>query len=226
MKVSRLMKLVSPLLLLACLLPGFSFAEEAYWKEHGVDIKELSPGQLAAIEETINAIGGMKANDVAIPKGVYHRLSAFRRLFGFDFDGEKLKGWLLGRIKSITPENGWTIAVNGNQGHFYIGGRFFEKSGFLERAYCLIHEARHSDGNGYRHIACPGNYKYVSAGNPDLDLTEVSACDGVADGAYAFQAAFLFELYARNMVNQEQAGLVYNNSVARIIRLDAKKPKD
>lgn len=218
--------MVWSLIMLVCLLPGFSFAEEAYWKEYGVDIKELSTERLAAIEETINTIGGMKANDVAIPKGVYHRLSAFRRLFGFDFDGEKLKGWLLGRIKSIAAENSWTIAVNGNQGHFYIGDRFFEKSGFLERAYCLIHEARHSDGNGYRHIACPGNYKYVSAGSPELDLTEVPACDGVADGAYAFQAAFLFELYARNMANQEQAGLAYNNSVARITRFDAKNPRE
>lgn len=220
------MKVVAPLIMLCCLLPGFSFAEEAYWKEYGVDIKELSAERLAAIEETINAIGGMKANDVAIPKGVYHRLSAFRRLYGFDFDGEKLKGWLLGRIKSIAAENSWTIAVNGNQGYFYIGDRFFEKSGFLERAYCLIHEARHSDGDGYRHIACPGNHKDVSAGSPELDLTEVPACDAVADGAYAFQAAFLFELYARNLVDQEQAGLAYNNSVARIIRSGAKKPKE
>lgn len=216
------MKLLLSLLLLAC-LPYSSFAEEAYWKEHGIDITGLSMEQLAAVEKTVNAIGGMKVNDVAIPKGIYYRLSSFRRLYGFDLDGEKLKGWLLGRIRSISPQNSWTIAVNGNLGHFYIGSRFFEKSGFLERAYCLIHEARHSDGDGYPHIPCPGNYKYVSAGSPEIDLTEHAACDGVKDGAYAFQAAFLFELYARKMVDPEQAGLIYNSSASRIIPPGAKK---
>ncbi len=219
------MKLLLPLLMLALLSPCSSFGEEAYWKEHGIDIAGLSTEQLAAVEETVNAIGALKVKDVAIPKGIYYRLSSFRRLYGFDFDGEKLKGWLLGRVKSIAPQNGWTIAVNNNQGHFYIGDRFFTKSGFLERAYCLIHEARHSDGDGYPHIRCPGNCKYVSAGSPDIDLTEVPACDGGKDGAYAFQAAFLFELYARNMVDPEAAGLIYNSSMSRIIRLEGKTVK-
>lgn len=220
------MKIFWSIILLACLSPGFSAAEEPYWKEQGVDVAGLSPAQRAAIEETINAIGAMKADAVAIPTAAYYRLATFRRLYGFDFDGEKLKAWLLLRIKSITAENSWTIAVNGNQGHFYIGDRFFDTSGFLERAYCLIHEARHGDGDGYRHVDCPANYKYVSAGSPGIDLAEIPACDAVADGAYAFQAAFLFELYARNMVNQEQAGLVYNSTIARILPSSAKKNKE
>ncbi|MBI3794418.1 MAG: hypothetical protein HY280_06775 [Nitrospinae bacterium] len=184
---------------------------------HGIETEGLSAPEVALLVETLDEIGKLEAKNVVINPDVYYRLSGFKRLFGFSFDGKKLEEWILRRIKSVSRENTWTIAVNRNAGHFLIGDRFFDKSDFLERAYLLVHEARHSDGDGYRHVRCPEGHKFVSAGQPEMDLTKVKACDDTPDGAYGFHAAFLFELYARGLVDPERAGLLYNNAAARII---------
>jgi hypothetical protein len=212
-----MMKKTAILLLVLLSFAPASFAEEGLLAKHGIKSENLDPAQEAFFEETINEIGRIQAKEITINPYVYYRLSTFRKLFGFQFDGEKLKEWVLHRIKSVTRQNTWTIAVNKNLGHLLLGDRFFEKSPFLERAYLLVHEARHSDGDGYRHVACPPDFKYVSAGSPDIDLTREGACDDAPDGAYGFQAAFLFELYARGIVDQQEAGLQYNSCTTRII---------
>ncbi len=207
--------LLVPLLLV--LLCDASFAEEKHWTDHGIPKFGMTPAQESVFEETISAIGMLEPKKVAIGAPVYFRLSRFGRLFGFSFDGQKLQDWLLHRMKTVTHANTWTIATNDNGGDFSLGDRFFEKSDFLERAYALIHEARHSDGGGHPHVRCPSDFKQVSAGTPEIDVTAAAACDDEPDGAYAFQSAFLFELYARDMVDQQEAGLLYNSSVARIL---------
>ncbi len=192
-------------------------AEEKMWREHNIAADSLSADERALLEETVRRIGSLPQGEVTMNPSAYYRLSRFKRLFGFRFDGERLKGWLLARMKSVVYGEGWTIAENDHQGNFRLGDRFFKKSDFLERAYCLIHEARHTDGDGFRHVPCPKDHRYVSAGAPGMDLTQNLACDAMEDGAYAFQAAFLFELYARGFEGGERAGLLYNSSLTRIV---------
>ena len=57
----------------------------------------------------------------------------------------------------------------------------------------------------------------TSSRQPDLDLEKVPACDNRPDGAYAFQAAFLFELFAFGLHEQNEVGLLYNSSISRVI---------
>lgn len=212
----KLPRVFAPLVL-TLLLAIPAHAEKGIWGERAIAVDSLSADERALLEETVNRIGSLPKGEATMNQSAYYRLSRFKRLFGFPFDGERLKGWLLARMKSVTRANGWTIAENDHRGNFRLGDRFFEKSDFLERAYCLIHEARHSDGGGYRHATCPKDYRYVSAGAPEVDLTQNPACDAVEDGAYAFQSAFLFELYARGLEGGERAGLLYNSSLARIV---------
>jgi hypothetical protein len=211
------MKKLVVILFFIVMTEGVGFAEEPYWAEHGIKLDGLTPAQTTVLEETINSIGNLPPKKVAINTAIYIRLSRFQRLYGFSFEGKTIKNWILRRVKSITHQNTWTVAVNDSQGDFKIGDRFFEKADFMERAYTLIHEARHSDGDGYSHVRCPESFRYVSAGSPDIDLIAVEACDDRGDGAYGFQSAFLFELYARDIANQQEAGLLYNGSVARIV---------
>lgn len=204
-------------LLISFLAAHHALAIEPYWKEYGIELKKLSPQELSLLEKTVNFMGAIKLDKLKVEESLYFRYTKFRELFGFNPNGEQLKVWLLTRIKSVTREESWTIALNRNKGHFILGKRFFRKSDMLERAYCLIHEARHSDGKGYLHVKCPAGYPFISAGTPEIDLQKVPACDNVTNGAYAFQAAFLYELFAYGIFEQEKVGLVYNSSIARIL---------
>ena len=163
------MRLLAMVVYISLAFIAESFSEDALLAAHGIKTRDLSQAQESVLVGTINDIGKMTPQSVAINGSVYKRLASFRRLFGFKFDGEKLRDWLLRRIKSVARENTWTIAVNENGGSFLLGDRFFEKSDFLERAYCLVHEARHSDGDGYPHVRCPDDFKYISAGAPGID---------------------------------------------------------
>lgn len=196
--------------------PAYAFSEEPYWKEYGIELRGFSTRQLGKLEETVNFLREMETQQLTIKKNLYRRYSKFEKLFGFKFSGQELSRWLLKRIKSVSYEDGWTSARNLNMGNFLLGDRFFNESNMLERLYGLIHEARHSDGDGYKHVKCPEGYDYLSAGTPSIDLQKVKACDEMEDGAYGFQAAFLYELYAMGILAQREAGLVYNSSVARI----------
>lgn len=220
MKLSfaKMVKQISLFLLAAvCFFPAYAYSDEPYWKEYGIELYRLSTRQLGKLEETVNFLREMKTHQPTMKQNLYNRYSKFEKLFGFKFSGPELSRWLLKRIKSVSYEDGWTSAQNLNMGNFHLGERFFNESNMLERLYGLIHEARHSDGNGFKHVKCPKGYDYLSAGSPNIDLQRVKACDEIENGAYGFQSAFLYELYARGILDQREAGLVYNSSVARII---------
>ncbi len=181
-------------------ISGFSEEQSQVIKKTFLQLKSLAPGRLKIKKET------------------YKRLSRFDSLFGFPFGGEQLNNWVSQKIKTLSYGNTWTVAINQNQETLVIGDQFFTQLTDLERLYLLIHEARHSDGDGFKHIKCPNGFPFVSSGQPEMDLENIFACDAVKDGAYAFQSAFLFELFAYGLFEQREVGLVYNSSVSRIIK--------
>jgi hypothetical protein len=205
------------LLLLVTLDVETVLARESYWGEHHIELSGLTEKQVLGLESTLNQLSSLEPGELKINKNLYGRLSRFKELFGFPFNGKDLSRWLLTRIRSISYQNTWTIAVNQNQGSFMVGDFFFTKTTPLERFYTLIHEARHSDDDGYKHIRCPDGFKYISSRQPEMDLEKEAACDPNDQGAYSFQAAFLFELFAYGLLDQGEAGLLYNSSISRVV---------
>jgi hypothetical protein len=206
------------LLLLFSFIPKTGSAKEAYWEKYHIDVSGLKDEQVQVLETTIDQLRTLKSSGLKINKKVYRRLSRFKELFEFPFGGQELSRWLLTRMKSISYRNTWTAAVNENMGDFVLGDFFFKKMTTIERFYSLIHEARHSDGDGYPHIKCPKGFKYISSRQPNMDLESEPTCDNNDKGAYAFQAAFLFELFAYGLFDQEKMGLLYNSSISRLVR--------
>jgi hypothetical protein len=192
-------------------------AREPYWEKYQIELSGLSEAQVLILESTINQLRSLESAELKINKKTYDRLSRFKDLFGFPFNGPDLSNWLLSRIHSISYHNPWTIAVNQNKGEFFVGDVFFTKTSPLERLYTLIHEARHSDDNGYEHVKCPKGFKFISSRQPEMDLENVPACDTTNRGAYSFQAAFLFELFAYGLLDQGEVGLLYNSSISRVV---------
>lgn len=204
------------MILLSILNPAFTLAKEPYWEEHGIELSGLTEEQLRILESTIDQLKALESGELKIDKKVYRRLSRFSEMFGVPFRGKEVVDWILARIRRISYHNSPTAAQNQNRGSFVVGEIFFTKINTLERLYLLIHEARHSDGDGHDHIKCPKDFKFISAAQPDMDLEREASCDPGRDGAYAFQAAFLFELYAYGLINQKEAGLLYNSSISRV----------
>jgi hypothetical protein len=192
-------------------------AKEPYWEEYHIELSGLRDEQLLVLESTINQLRTLEPGEWRINKKVYHRLSRFQDLFGVSFNGKNLSHWLLSRIRKIAYHNTWTAAANQNGGEFILGDEFFTRLSMLERLYLLIHEARHSDDQGYPHVKCPKGFKFISAGQPEMDLEHALACDNTEKGAYAYQAAFLFELLAYGIFDQREVGLLYNSSISRVL---------
>ncbi|MFQ5589393.1 MAG: hypothetical protein ACE5F7_11215, partial [Nitrospiria bacterium] len=186
--------------------------------QYQIEISGFTEAQQASIEKTFAQLRALKPGDLKIHKNIYKRLSRFEALFGFSLNGEQLSAWVLSRMKRLVYGSPWTVAVNQNKGVFVLGGQFFEGLSDLERLYLLIHEARHSDGNGFRHVKCPKGFRFVSSGQPGMDLERTFACDQMDDGAYAFQSAFLFEVLAYGLFDQREAALLYNSSISRMIK--------
>jgi hypothetical protein len=192
-------------------------AREPYWVKYHIALTGLSGEQIFTLESTINQLRSLEPGDLKINNKLYRRLSRFKDLYGFPFNGPDLSHWLLTRIHSISYHNPWTVAVNQNKGDFFIGDVFFTKTSPLERLYALIHEARHSDDNGYEHVKCPKGFNFISSRQPEMDLEKEPACDDTDQGAYSFQAAFLFELFAYGLFDQGEDGLLYNSSISRVV---------
>lgn len=217
------MKRRPPLIAAACLAvllaPAVQVAsaKEAYWEEYQVELSELTAEQSTILESTLNHLMALEPGELKISKKMYRRLSRFEKLFGMPFKGRDLAHWLLSRIRKLSYRNTWTTALNQNQGTFFLGDAFFEEISVLERLYLLIHEARHSDNDGYKHIKCPKGFPYISARQPDIDLENEPTCDDNDHGAYAFQAAFLFELFSYGIFDQNEVGLLYNSSISRVV---------
>ncbi|HIL33980.1 MAG TPA: hypothetical protein EYG28_01030 [Nitrospiria bacterium] len=203
-------------LLLACVRTSYS--RDIHFGKKMVNVSGLSDVDLHKLKETIEHLRTLQPDKMEINEEVYKRLSHFEERFGFPFNGEKLVHWLLSRVQTFSYRNTWTVAINQNKGTFFLGDAFFNDLSELERLYLLIHEARHSDSGGYKHIKCPEGFVFISAGQPKKDLQEELACDESGDGAYAFQSAFLFELFAFGLFDKREVGLLYNSSISRVIR--------
>jgi len=203
-------------ILIFLLTAGLAQAKEDYWDQYKIDPSDLSTEQLIIIEETLNQLRLLKSGDLKINKKVYRRLSRFNEFFGGSFNGETLLHWLLTRIKGLSYHNGKKAAINQNRGNIHVGNPFFQELSVLERLYLLIHEARHSDDKGYKHIRCPKGFRFISASQPTMDLEKEQACDDEINGAYGYQAAFLFELFAFGIFDQQEVGLLYNSSISRV----------
>jgi len=188
------------------------------FETHQLEISGFSEKQQQTLETTFKQLKSLKPGPLQISEASYRRLSRFEGLFGFPFDGTGLSDWVLHRITDISYGNPWTVAVNQNKGTLIVGDLFFNRLNDLERLYLLVHEARHSDAHGFKHSKCPKGFPSVSAGQPEQDLQGTFACDAVPNGAYAYQSAFLFEIFAYGLFDQREAGLLYNSSISRIIQ--------
>jgi len=182
-----------------------------------IPLKGFSDSQKLVIEETFNEIYLIKTGKLAIPAGIYKKHSRFKSLFGFKLDGALLVEWLYKRIETLEFRNSMFDAVNNGDGTVYIGNSFFSSTP-VERIYILVHEARHSDGDSFPHIKCPPDHPYVLPDRTGFDLANKPACDDQSNGAYGYQAALLFELYAFGLYQQTVTGKLYNSTVTRIIR--------
>lgn len=194
-----------------------ALAKEPYWEVYHIELSGLRAEQVQVLESSISQLKELEPKELKINKKVYRRLSRFKELFGFSFGGKDLSRWLLTRIKSVSYHNTWTAAVNQDQGDIILGDFFFTKMNTVERLYSLIHEARHSDDDGYPHVKCPKGFKYISSRQPEMDLEKEPTCDDNDKGAYAFQAAFLFEMFAYGIFDQKETGLLYNSSISRLV---------
>jgi hypothetical protein len=180
-----------------------------------IDLTGLTPAQTDAVREALDGIEALRAVEPRIDRPTYARLSRFEAAFGFPFDGPALARWLRRHVRRVETGAAWTAAVAEGGGVVRLHPTMLERP-LLDRMYVLVHEARHLAG-GPGHVDCPADLPFVSAAQPDQPLAGAPGCDRGADGAYGFQAAFLFELYARGLVDPERAGLVYNSTMARIL---------
>ena len=168
------------------------------------------------MDETLALLAGLTPRALTVPRELYTRRTRFERLFGFALDGPRLCDWVRARVERLrviegTPAAVWSAREVG------LGADFFAAPA-TERVYALVHEARHADGPS--HVRCPDAYPFVSARQPGVVLAASEACDATADGAYGFQAALLFEVYAHGLLDPVQAGLTYNSTLVRMLNGD------
>ncbi len=181
----------------------------------GIEAHGFSPKQIKTLQGVLTEIQNFKKRKLKIARSVYEQNSTYKALFGFEFNGPQTVKWLQKRIDKFTYYDAPTVAANQGRGQVQIGRQFFA-SNKVEQMYMLIHEARHSDGD-YSHVNCPAGFGYISASQPEVNLQRQPGCDNKSDGAYAYQAAFLFELYAYGYFDQEKLGLLYNSVIARVL---------
>lgn len=193
------------------------WGSEINWAEHKIELSGFSEEQHQVLENTFDQIRAIRPGELKIDRGMYRHLSRFEELFGQPLNGEDLVDWVLSRFRKIAYGNNREAAINQNKGELWVGDLFFEGITPLERLYLLVHEARHSDGDGYPHVRCPKGFRFVSAGQPLIKLERELACDKTDKGAYAYQAAILFELFAYGIFDQKEVGLLYNSTVARVL---------
>jgi hypothetical protein len=186
-----------------------------------IELTGLAPAQAEAVREALDGIEALRAVEPRIDGATYARLSRFEALFGFPFDGAALARWIRRHVRRVESGDAWTAAVADGDGVLRMHPSLLERP-LLDRMYVLVHEARHLAG-GPGHVDCPADLPFVSAAQPDQPLAGAPGCDRGADGAYGFQAAFLFELYARGLVDPERAGLLYNSTIARILGTPAQR---
>ncbi len=155
-----------------------------------VEVVDPDPDRLRQLEETLGALEGLHASPPVISDEAYRAGSTFVSLYGFEFGGGGLARWWVARVGRLEFGEPWTVAVHDGDRKMTLHRDFFSLS-LVERLAVLVHEARHADPGGHRHVDCP----------PGFGLAGRPACDATPVGAYGFQAALLFELYARELLD-------------------------
>lgn len=163
-----------------------------------VDFVDLSPGQTAVLLETYRAIERLPETEEP----------TFRARFGFPLAGPLLMAWLQDRVDRVEHGSAWTVAVHGGDRTVVVTDAFFSRS-LVERMLVLVHEARHSEGDGFPHVRCPEDDPPVLAGK--------LACDDRADGSYAYQVALLRALAAAGVVEEGLAARLDRDLSYRIV---------
>jgi hypothetical protein len=170
-----------------------------------VEVIDPEPDHLRQLQETLRALEGLEARPPALPDEAYRAGTTFAPLFGFEFDGRALARWWASRVRRVALGDPWTVAVYDGDHQLTLRGDFFSLS-LVERLAVLVHEARHADPGAHRHVACP----------PGFGLSGRPACDDTPIGAYGFQAALLFELHARGLLDPAEAHREWRRARQRI----------
>lgn len=178
------------------------------------ELEGFTTEQREILETTFATIRDLEVEELAIDESEYGANTTFARTFGFALDGPALLAWWSRRVSRIRVDDAWTVAVYDGDHTIAVTPEFFGLDP-LERIYALVHEARHADGDGYRHDDCPP--MPASSRQPNVTLTGAPACDLRPDGAYAFQAALLFELYAYGLVDPAAARVAWASTKRRIM---------
>lgn len=197
------------LLLLLGLLGGCAHAQgHSSWGGHSVALIELSSDQRRIVEQTLEALGalatGTSTGATPAPPELRPPPIPFATLYGFEFSGPRLLEWWAHRICRLEAGDPWTVAVHDRPNGIIVGPAFFDLP-LVDRLAVLIHEARHADPGGYPHGPCPTS----------LTALGDDACDPTPIGAYAFQAAFLYELWTRGLLDPARALRGYREAQRR-----------
>lgn len=171
-----------------------------------IEVLDLELAERAVLRETLEAMEGLEARAIVIPEEDYRKESTFAATFGFPFSGQALLAWWSKRITRVARSDAWTVAVYAGGHELAVRHDFFELA-LLDRLAVLVHEGRHADGDGFRHADCPAGF----------GLSGKAACDAHPLGAYAHQAAFLFELYARGLIDGDRARRGWLDARQRIL---------
>ncbi|RME88572.1 MAG: hypothetical protein D6767_09915 [Candidatus Hydrogenedentota bacterium] len=206
------------LILIVLMNSLFAKASILQIKQFAIPVLGFTKAQEKDLKDVLLNINQYRKYRLRIPKNVYQHYSRFQELFGGDFKTFDLQKWVLKRIQEFRFRNDWAAALNAGNGTIYIGDEFFSVAQ-LEKIYLLVHEARHTDSPIYGHVQCPKNFPFISIGSPRANLSKLQVCDSYANGAYAYQAAFLYEVFARNAPGNDAAGYMYSSSIARVLPL-------
>lgn len=203
------------LTIVACAASKLSIAIPASIETSNLNLIGFNENQVESIERLYERINGLDSPIVQIPNDIYEGRAKFEQLFGFPFSGPAVVQWLGHHIETLRFQEDWTVAVNLRNGVVGLGSQFFELP-VLDQMYLLIHEAAHSVPGSPQHVNCDSRNESISVYQREMNLHDHPACDRTSNGAYSFQAAFLFQLYARGLVNPSRAGLLYNTTLTRI----------
>jgi hypothetical protein len=165
---------------------------------------DFEPSERVVLEETIAALGALAGPP--IDEATWLKRTAFERVYGFSFSGPAILAWWRARIDRLDRGDPWTVAVHDGQHGITLRADFFGLP-LVDRLSVLIHEARHADAGGFMHDECPEG----------SGLGDAPACDALPLGAYTFQAAFLYELEARGLLDPARAGRGYKEARSRIL---------
>lgn len=194
------------------------FSEEvpSIWKRYEIDISQISKVKIEKLNMVLNFIDMLPSEKLYVSEKFYISRSSFEKLYGFNFKSKQLNHWILSRIRKLKIRKITDFLALNTGTELILSESFFNLS-IIEQSIVLIHEARHSDGSEFAHITCPKDFPFLSQRNPEAPLSELEACDDRVDGAYAFTAAYLFELISYYPTDRELLIGKYNSELVRII---------